>query len=82
MVYSLQRTDIEAVEDYLALQLIPVLLDVIVLNHDDNHIYISEELIEVIVLVLGNLVAYEEWVVALERTCEVTLLKFEHLEGW
>lgn len=82
MIHSLQRTDIEAVEDYLALQLVPILLDVIVLDHDDNHINIGEELVKVVILVNCDLVAYEEGVVALERTCKVTLLEFEHLEGW
>ena len=65
MIYSFKRTDVKAIEDYLALQLVPILFDMIVLNHDDYHVNICKELIEVIVLVLCNLVAYEEWVITL-----------------
>ena len=82
VINSLKRTNIETIKDYLTLQLIPILLDMIVLNHDDNHVNICEELIKVIVLILCNLVAYKEWVVALQWACEMALLKFEHLEGW
>ena len=82
MINTLQRTDIEAIKDYLTFELVPVLFDVVVLNHDDYHINISEELIKVIVLILCNLVANEEWIIALQWTCEVPLLKLKHLEGW
>lgn len=80
MICSLQRTDVEAVEDDLALQFVPILLDLVVLDHDDYHVNIVEELVEVRELVLGNLLVFEEGVVALERTSEVTLLELEHLE--
>ena len=40
MIYSFKRTDIEAVKNNLPLQLIPILLDMIVLNHNDYHIEI------------------------------------------
>ena len=38
MIYPLYRTDIEAVEDDFAFQFVPVLLDMVVLNHNDYHI--------------------------------------------
>ena len=80
VIYSLQRTNIEAIKDYLALELVPILFDMVVLNHDDYHVNICKELIEVIVLVICNLVAYEEWIVALERTSEMTLLKEKNIK--
>ena len=79
MIHSLQRADIEAVEDNLAFQFVPVLLDMFVLHHDNHHVYIVDELIEVAELVFGNLLIFQEGVVALEGTGEVALLKFEHL---
>ena len=43
-----------AIENNLALKLIPVQRDLIVLNHNDYHIDIGEELVEIMVLVLQN----------------------------
>mgnify|MGYP007026762640 FL=1 len=82
MIYILKRADVEAIKNYFTLELVPVLFDVVVLNHDDNHIYIGEELIEVVILVFCDLIADEERIVALERTGKMTLLKLEHLESW
>jgi hypothetical protein len=31
-------------------------------------------------LILSNFVVLEEWIVALQRACQVTLLQFEHLQ--
>jgi hypothetical protein len=39
MINAFKRTDIEAVKNNLALQLIPISLNVIMLNHNNNHIY-------------------------------------------
>ena len=47
MIYPLQRTDVETVENHLAFQPVPVLLDVVVLHHDDHHVDVLQELIEV-----------------------------------
>lgn len=69
------------IEDNLALKLVPILLDLIVLHHDDYHIDISEELVEIVILVLHN-VFLDERIIDLERTGEMALLAFEHLEGW
>ena len=79
MIHSLQRADIEAVEDNLAFKFVPVLLDMVVLHHDNHHVYIIKELIEIAELVFGYLLMLQEGVIALEGTGEVTLLKFEHL---
>lgn len=81
MIHTLKRANIEAVKYNLALQLIPVQLDVVVLNHDDHHIHVVDEIIEVVELVLCNLVVLQEWVVALQWTGKVTLLQFQHLES-
>ena len=74
MINAFKRTDIEAVKNNLALQLIPISLNVIMLNHNNNHIYINKKLIEVIVLIFCNLVSYEEWVITLKWTCKMILL--------
>lgn len=79
MIHSLQRADIEAVEDDLAFQPIPVLLNMVVLHHNNHHVHIVDELIEVAELVFGYLLMLQEGVVAFEGTGEVALLKFEHL---
>lgn len=55
-----QRTDIVTVEDDFALELVPVLLDVVVLDHDDHHIHLGEELVEVEDLVLDEGLLGEE----------------------
>ena len=81
MIHSLQRADVVAVEDDFALELVPVLLDVVVLDHNDYHIHLGEELVEVEDLVLDNLLLGEEGVEGLQRTGEVALLDVEHLEG-
>ena len=81
MIHSLQRADIEAVEDDLSFQLVPALLDMVVLHHDNHHVHIVEELIEIAELVFGYLLMLQEGVVALEGTGEVALLQFQHLES-
>ena len=75
------RADVVTVEDNFTLELVPVLLDVVVLDHNDHHIDLGEELVEVEDLVLDNLLLGEEGVEGLERTGEVALLDIEHLEG-
>lgn len=69
------------VKDDFALELVPILLNLVVLHHDDNHIDVGEELVEVVVLVLDD-VFLDERIIDLERTGKVTFLTFEHLEGW
>ena len=81
MIHPFQRAEIEAIQDDLALELVPVLLEVVVLDHDDDHIYLVEELVEVQELVGDNLAVGEEGVEGLERTGEVALLDVEQLEG-
>ena len=68
MVHTLKRADVVAVEDDLAFQLVPVLLDVVVLHHDDHHIHLAEELVEVKNLVLDNLLLGKERIKCLQRT--------------
>ena len=81
MVHSIQRADVMAVENDLVFQLVPVLLDMVVLDHDDYHLYFIEELVEVQNLVLHNLLLCEEWVESLERTSQVALLDVKHLKS-
>ena len=82
MVYILlQRADVMAVEYNLPLQLVPVLLDMVVLDHYDHHVHLAQELVEVEDLVLDNRLLGEEGVESLERTGEVALLDVEHLKG-
>ena len=64
VIHSLQRTNIMAVEDDLALEFVPVLLDVVVLDHDDHHIHLVEELVEIQDLVLHQFFVREEGVEA------------------
>ena len=72
---------VTAVENYLALEGLFILKYVLVLNEYYNHIHLAEELVEARVLVLCNLVPFKKWIVAAERTCEMTLLCFEYLES-
>ena len=62
MVHPLQRADIMAVEHHFPFQLVPVLLDVVVLHHDDDHVHLREELVEVEELVLHDGLLGEEGV--------------------
>ena len=77
----LDRADVVAIQDDLAFELVPVLLDVVVLDHNDHHIDLGEELVEVEDLVLNNRFLGEEGVKGLEGTGKVALLDVEHLEG-
>ena len=81
MIHTLQRANIMAVQNDLAFQLVPILLDVVVLDHDDHHVNLVEELVEVENLVGNDFLVGEERVEALQRTGEVALLDVEHLEG-
>ena len=82
MIYIIgQWTNVVAIQNHFALELVPVLFDVVVLDHNDHHIHLGEELVEVEDLVLDDLLFGEEGVEGLQRTGEVTLLDVEHLEG-
>ena len=69
------------VQNDFALELVPILLDVVVLDHNDHHIHLGEELVEVEDLVLDNLLLGEEGIEGFEGTGEVALLDVKHLEG-
>ena len=75
------RADIVAVKYYLAFQLVPILLDMVVLHHDNHHVHLIKELIEIQNLVLHNLLLSEEGVEGLQWTGQVALLNVEHLES-
>ena len=72
---------IAAVKNDLSLKTLLVIKNMLVLDENDHHVDIIEELVEVGVLVLGDLVVLKERVVTLERSCEVALLRLKHLEG-
>ena len=78
MIHPLQRTNVEAIQDDLALELPPILLDVVVLDHDDDHVHFVEEPVEVEDLVLHDLLVSEEGVEGLERTGEVASIAETH----
>ena len=69
-----------AVENHLTLQFVPILLNMVVLHHNDNHIHLIEELVKVQNLVLDNLLLSEEGIKTLQRTCKMALLNVNHLE--
>ena len=54
-----------AIQHNFALQLIPILLDMVMLDHDNHHIHFVKELVEIQDLVLDNLLLGEERVEAL-----------------
>ena len=76
-----KRADIMAIQNDLAFQLVPVLLDVIMFNHDDHHVNLVEELVKIKNLVGNDFLVGEEGVEALQRAGEVALLDVKHLEG-
>ena len=80
MVGAFEGADVEAVEDYFAAEFVPVVFDVVVLDHDYDHVDVAEELVEVAELVFGNLVILKEGVVAFERTGEVAFLCLKELQ--
>ena len=69
MINAFERANIVAIEDDLALEPVPVLLDLIVLNHNDYHIDIGEELVEIVVQILNN-VFLDERFINIKRTDE------------
>ena len=82
VVCSFDWTDVVAIKNDFALEFVPVLFDVVVLNHNDNHINFIEELVEVKNLVLYDFFVCEEWIITLKRASAVALLNIKHLEGW
>lgn len=72
---------IAAVKNDLSLKTLLVIKDMLMLDENDHHVNILEELVEVGVLVLGYPVVLKERVITLEWPCEVTLLRLKHLEG-
>ena len=82
MVHALsERTNIMAIQNDLAFKFVPILLDVVVLDHNDHHIHLGEELVEVENLVLDDFFLSKEGIEGLERTGEMALLDVEHLKG-
>lgn len=72
---------IAAVKNDLSLKTLLVIKDMLMLDENDHHVNVLEELVEVGVLVLGDPVVLKERVVTLERSCKVTFLSLKHLEG-
>lgn len=79
MINSLLLDDVAAVEDDFAAEFVGLLLDFIVLDHDDNEVNIIEERVEVMELV-GDDVLLDEGIVALEGTGKMALLGLQQLE--
>ena len=71
-----------AIQDNLTLQLVPILLNMVVLHHNDYHIHFIQELVEIQNLVLDNLLLGKEGIKALQRTCKMAFLYINHLECW
>lgn len=80
VIDALERADIVAVEDYLAFEFVPVLLDLVVLDHDDDHVAGIEEFVEVMALARHD-VLVDKRIVAEQRLREVALLALQHLQG-
>lgn len=72
---------IAAVKNDLSLKTLLVIKDMLMLDENDHHVNVLEELVEVGVLVLSDSVVLKERVVTLERSCKVTFLSLKHLEG-
>ena len=81
MINPFQRTDVVTIKDDFALKFVPVLLNLVMLHHDDDHIDVGEELVEIVVLVLHDIILNER-IVDLERTSKMALLTLKHLECW
>lgn len=62
MIHTFQRANIVAVENNLAFQLVPILLDVVMLHHNDDHINFAKELVKIKDLVFHNLLVGKEWI--------------------
>ena len=70
---------VAAVQNYFPIKTLLVIKNMLVLNENNNHINVLEELVEIGVLVLGDLVVLKERVITLERPCKVALLSLKHL---
>ena len=70
-----------AIKNHFTLQLVPVLFDMVMLNHDDYHIYFAEELVKIKDLVLDDFFVGKKGVEAFQWTSKVTLLNIKHLES-
>ena len=63
-----------AVENDFAFQLVPVLLDMVVLDHNHHHVHLFEEVVEVQNLVFDNLFVGKERVEGLQGAGQVSFL--------
>ena len=73
MIHPFQRAHIMAIQHDLPPQFVPVMLNLIVLHHNDDKVHIIQELIEVKELVLDNLLM-DERIIDFQRTGEMPLL--------
>ena len=55
-----------AIQNHFALQLVPVLLDVVMFHHDNHHVNLGKELVEVEHLVRHNGLVGEEGIEAFQ----------------
>ena len=72
---------IETIQYDLVFDLIPLLLNMVVFNHNHNHIYIAEEFIEIRKDFLLSFLFLKIWIIALERMSEMSLLDIKKLKG-
>ena len=79
MTHPLQRANVVAVQDDLAGELVPVALDLVVLDHDDDHVDVVQEGIEVVILIRNDVLRNQR-VIDLQGFGEVTLLALKELE--
>ena len=80
VIHPLQRANVVAVQDDLAGEFVPVALDLVVLDHDDDHVYVVKEGVEIVVLVLDD-IPLDQRVIDLQGFGKVTLLALKELEG-
>ena len=70
------------VQDDFALQLVPLLLQVLVFHHDYHHVHRLQELLEIHHLAFHHLMVFQERVITFQWSREVSSLRFQQLQGW
>lgn len=68
-----------AIQNHLASQLVHIFTDLGMLDHDDNHVNVGQERIQIVILVLDHILG-DEGVVHLQTGCQMAFLAFQQLQ--
>ena len=79
VIHARHINDVMAVQNHLASQLVHVLADLAVLYHNNDHINVSKERIQIMILVLDHILG-DKWILDLQTGCPMAFLTLQQLQ--